>query len=142
MLKVYDGASWVTVDTDTDTDTVIPTQDTPPTGTNTGMLWVDTGNAPPTLKVYTGSAWVAVDTDTTTPHGSVAPASPVTGNLWVDTAVNPPVLNVYTGTAWVAVDNDTVFAWEGEVWGYWKGTQRQYDELGFKDPNRLYVIVG
>jgi hypothetical protein len=144
MLKVFDGAAWVSVDTDTDTDTIIPTQDSPPTGTSTGMLWVDTSNTPPTLKVHDGGAWINVDTNTQTPSGPDAPDNPVAGDLWVNTSLNPPIpfLQVYDGSSWISVDNDTVFQWEGTVWGYWRGTQAEYDAIGIKDSNRLYVIVG
>jgi hypothetical protein len=94
------------------------------------------------LKVYDGGFWINVDTNTQTPNGAVAPSNPQTGDLWVNTALNPPVLNVYDGASWIAVDNDTVFQWQGVVWGYWRGTQAEYDAIAIKDSNIMYAIVG
>jgi hypothetical protein len=138
VLKIFDGSGWDSVDT----DTTIPKQTFPPPGASSGDLWVDTSDTPPTLKVYDGGFWINVDTNTQTPNGAVAPSNPQTGDLWVNTALNPPVLNVYDGASWIAVDNDTVFQWQGVVWGYWRGTQAEYDAIAIKDSNIMYAIVG
>lgn len=86
------------------TITQVYPQDTAPTDTREGVLWVDTSVSPPDTKVYDAASgtWEPVATSHIYVQDT-APSSPANGEIWVDTSVTPPDSAVYDGTnaVWV-----------------------------------------
>lgn len=79
-------------------------QDTEPTDTRDGILWVDTSVSPPNTYTYDAdtASWEPVATQNVYVQDT-APSGPTNGEIWVDTSVTPPSASVYDATngVWV-----------------------------------------
>lgn len=81
------------------TITQVYAQDTAPTDTRPGVLWVDTSVSPPKTYTYDAdtASWEPVAVQNLYVQDT-APSAPENGEIWVDTSLTPPETKTYDAT--------------------------------------------
>lgn len=86
-------------------------QNTTPTATAVGDLWVHTG-AGNTILSWDGSNWVGREdlNKATTFAQSSTPTAKAVGDIWINTSGGANTMSRWNGSSWVAVDNPVIAA--------------------------------